>query len=73
LIGRQADFDVAQRFSPSQLRKRHHSKQIGAGKCSHARVATVSIDDSTEGLPRHEFHQLRKQRLAYIHYQPRVS
>lgn len=42
LIGRQAKFDVAQRFASGQLRKCHHAKQIGAVQGAHPRIATVS-------------------------------
>jgi hypothetical protein len=72
LIGRQAGLDVAQRLSPCELRGGHHAKQVGATQRAHARVALVSLDNSTEGLPRHELHHLREQRLAHVRASPRV-
>jgi prephenate dehydratase len=72
LIGRQAGLDVAQRLSPCELRERHHAKQVGAAERAHAGIAVVPLDDSTEGLPRHELHHLREQRLAHVHATPQV-
>ena len=72
LVGRQTGFDIAQRLAPRQLRERHHAKQIGAAQGAHTRIAAVSFDDATEGLPRHILHDLRKQCLAHVHTSPQV-
>jgi hypothetical protein len=72
LIGREAGLDIAQRLSPSELSEGHHAKQVGAAQRAHARIALVLLDDSTEGLPRHELHHLREQRLAHVHATPQV-
>ena len=58
LICRQAHLDVAQGLAPRQLCKRHHPKQVGAPKSAHTRVAMMTHDDSTKGLPRHKLHDL---------------
>ena len=71
-ICRQADFDVAQGFAPRQLREGHDTEQIGAAQRAHSRVATMSIDDPAERLPRHKLHDLREQCLAHVHVLPRV-
>ena len=49
-----------------------HAEQVGAAQRAHARVAIVALDDASEGLPRHELHDLREQRLAHVHASPRV-
>jgi hypothetical protein len=67
LVGLQANFDVAQRLAPGELRKRHDTKQIGATKRPNRRIALVPFDDASKGLPRNELHHLRKQRLAHVH------
>lgn len=72
LIGRQKGLDVAQRLAPRELRKGHHAKQLGAAQRTHTRIALVPVDDSTKGLPRHELHDLREQRLAHVHASPRI-
>ena len=73
LVGCQARFDVAQRLAPGDLREGHDAKQVGATQRASARVALVSLDDATEGLPRHELHHLREKRLAHVHASPRVG
>jgi len=73
MIGGQASLDVAQRLAPRELREGHDAKQVGATQRAHARSAFVPLDDATEGLPRHELHHLRKQRLAHVHASPRVD
>ena len=72
LVGRQTGFDVAQRFAPRQLRERHHAKQVCTTQGAHSRIATVAVDDATEGLPRHILHDLRKQRFAHVHMTPQI-
>jgi hypothetical protein len=67
LVGFQTCFDVAQGLAPSELRKGHDAKQVGATKCSHTGIALVPLDDASKGFPRHELHHLRKQRLAHVH------
>ena len=66
-LGRQARLDVAQALAPSQLREGHRAELLGTGHVANAGIALVSLDDSPEGLPRHELHDLREQRLARIH------
>jgi len=73
LIGRQAGLDVAKRLSPCELAERHDAKQVGAAERAHAHIAPVSLDDASEGLPRHELHDLREQCLAYVHASLRVD
>lgn len=72
LIGAEADLDIAQGFAPRQLRKGHHTKQVGAAQGAHTRVAAISIDDVAKVLPRHVPHDLRKQCLAHVHAAPSV-
>ena len=72
LIGHQANLDVAQGLAPSQLRKDHYPKQVGAVQGAHTRIAIVPFDDAPEVLPRHVLHDLRKQRLAHVHALPPV-
>jgi len=72
LIGCQASLDVAQRLAPRQLREGHHPKQVGAVQSAHTRVATVTFDNASKVLPRHVFHDLRKQRLTNVHAPPPV-
>jgi hypothetical protein len=71
-IGGQTRLDVAQRLAPSELRKGHDAEQVGTAQRAHARVALVPFDDAPEGLPRHELHHLREQRLPHVHASPRV-
>ena len=66
-IGAKRYLDIAQALAPRQLRKRHHTKLFCTAQTANARVAAVTIDDTTKARPRHEFHNLRKQRLADIH------
>jgi hypothetical protein len=72
LIGRKTCLDISQRLAPRELRKSHDAKQVRAAQRTNAGIALVSLDDSPEGLPRHELHDLRKQRLAHVHASPRV-
>jgi hypothetical protein len=69
-IGRQTDFYIAQGLAPRQLCEGHHPKQIGAIEGAHTGVAVVTLDDTPKGLPRHELHDLGKQRLANVHASP---
>ena len=71
-IGGQAGFDVAQRFAPCELGKRHDAKQVRASQGANTCIAIVAVDDAREGLPRHELHYLCEQRLAHIHAPLRV-
>jgi hypothetical protein len=45
---------------------------LGIAQRAHSRIAVVSFDDASEGLPRHELHDLREQRLAHVHASLRV-
>ena len=40
--------------------------------CANTRIALLPLEDASEGLPRHELHHLREQRLATVHASPRV-
>ena len=71
-IGCQASLDVAQRLAPGELREGHDAEHLGTTQGTHARIAPISCDDALEGLPRHELHDLREQRLAYVHASLRV-
>jgi hypothetical protein len=64
--------DVAQGFSPSQLRKDHYAKQIGAPQSANTGIAAMAIDDPTKRLPWHVLHDLRKQCLAHVHALPQA-
>jgi hypothetical protein len=66
-IGRQGDFDVAERFAPSQLRKCHDTKLLRTGKAPDAQVAGIAIYDSAKAGPRNKLHDLCEQRLARVH------
>ena len=68
----QAGFDVSKGLAPGELGEDHHAKQVGAAQHAHTRIALVALDDPTEGLPRHELHHLREQRLAHVHASPQV-
>ena len=67
LVGGETGFAIAQRLPPGQLQEGHDAKQICATQRTHTRIATVALDDTPEGLPRYELHNLRKQRLAQVH------
>ena len=72
LIGGKADLDVAQGFSPSQLRKDHYAKQIGATQSANTGIAAMAVDDPTKRLPWHVLHDLCKQCLAHVHASPQA-
>ena len=64
----------AVRFAPGKLREGPHARETGFGATERANacIALVSRDDAPKRLPRHELHDLRKQRLAHVHASPRV-
>ena len=72
LIGGQAHFDVAQRLAPREPGEGQDAKHIGAAERAHPRIALVPRDNASEGLPRHELHDLREQRFAHVHASLRV-
>ena len=72
LIGSEAHLDVAQRFAPGQLRKRHHAKHIITTERANARVAVVAFNDATKSFPWSVLHDLCKKRLAGVHAVPQV-
>jgi hypothetical protein len=72
LVGTKADLDIGQEFAPSQLRKRHHAKRIGATQSGYTGIAAMTIDDSTECLPSHVPHDLCKKCLAQVHALPQA-
>jgi len=72
LIGGEAHLDIAQQFTPGQLRKRQDAKHIGTTECANARVAIVALDDATKSFPWNVLRDLCKKRLAGIHVVPQV-
>ena len=72
LIGGKTNLDVAQGFSPRQLREGHHAKHIGTTQGTHPGIAAVAFDDASERLPWDMLHHLRKKRLANVHALPQV-
>ena len=72
LLGSEAHLDVAQRFAPSPLGKRHHAKHIGTTECANASVAVVAFHDATKRIPWDLPQDLCKQRLAGVHAVPQV-
>ena len=72
LIGRHAGLDIAQRLAPGELGESHDAKQVRAAQRAHSGIASVSIDDPSETLPRHKLHDLREQCLACVHASLRV-
>ncbi len=60
-LRRQTDFGTAQTLAVGQLRKGHHAELIGACHRLDVAVAVVAIDDSGEGSPWQEIHQLGEQ------------
>ena len=51
-LSRQTHFDIAQALAVGQLREGHDAKLLGATEAARPVIATVSIDDAVEGLPR---------------------
>jgi len=66
-VGRQARLDIAQALAPGELREGHRPELLGARQRACARVARVAMHDAREAGPRHELHDLSKQRLACVH------
>jgi len=66
-LRRQADFDIAQALSVSQLRERHRSVLLGTAQRSHPSVAAVARNNPRECAPWQKIHELGEQRLADIH------
>src|SRR5271169_3528182 len=64
---RQTYFDIAQALAVGQLREGHDAKLFGATEATRPVIAAVTIDDTMEGLPRKEVHDLREQGLADVH------
>ena len=65
-IGTKCCLDIAQRFSPGELRVGHDAKVFGARQDHGTRVARVLRHDAREARPRYKLHELRKQRLACV-------
>jgi hypothetical protein len=63
---RTSRFDVAQTLSPRQLSERHGAELFGTGQRAHARIATVTLNDSSEAGPWHALHDPGEQSLANI-------
>jgi hypothetical protein len=66
-LRRQTGFDVAQTLAVGQLGESHGPELLGASERLHVAIATMSIDDASEGGPGQEIHQLSKQGLAGVH------
>ena len=60
-------FDIAQALAIRHLRERHDAKLFTATETADANIAAIARDDSIETRPRHEIHNLRKQRPAKGH------
>ena len=69
-IGLQTDLDIAQGRALGQMGKGQNARQVGTSQSTHAHIAPVGFDDAAKGLPRHELHDFRKQRLADVHASP---
>jgi len=72
LIPCKTNLDVAQGFSPRQLRENHHAKHIDTTQGTHPGIAAVAFDDAAKSLPRNVLPHLRKKRLAGVHALPQV-
>jgi len=66
-LRREAGLDVAEAFPVGQLGERQDAEVLGARERPHAAVAPVAVDDSREGRPRQEIHQLCEQGSARVH------
>ena len=63
----QARFDVAQTLPVAQLRKRHAAKLARAAEVAYPMIATITLHDATEALPRKMIHELGEHQFAAIH------
>ncbi len=64
----QADFNVGQAVSVSQLREGHGKELIPTGEVTNAVVTLVAIDASAKLLGVNPLHDLRENRLCGAHF-----
>ncbi len=65
--GRQAGFDVAQTFAPSQLSKRQHEELFISGEFADAAVAVVTGDTLVELVFGEEVEELGEDAATFVH------
>ncbi len=65
--GRQAGFDVAQTFAPSQLGKRQHEELFISGEFADAAVAVVTGDTLVELVFGEEVEELGEDAATFVH------
>jgi hypothetical protein len=63
----QIDFDIAQRFSMGQLRKRHREELIQTGKILDLVLAPMGCHAAPKSRQRQISHELRKNEFALMH------
>jgi hypothetical protein len=69
-----AGFDIAQAFSPRQLREHHAKKLVPTREGPNPVVAVVSSNTAIEFVPRNEVEQLSKKDSSCVHEpSPRVG
>src|SRR5262249_5722003 len=66
-LSRQADLYISQALSIGYLSKGHHAKLRRARQRPDCPIAMISRNDTVEGTPRQQVHQLREERLAIAH------
>jgi len=65
--GIQAGGDIAQAFPPGQLRKGHGDELLAAAKVPDARLGSVPLNETIQGLAMKEIEDLRKNEAAGVH------
>ena len=55
-VGTQSGLDVAQGFTPGQLRIRHDAKVLGTGESRHTGIARIALDDACKTHPGNKLH-----------------
>jgi hypothetical protein len=63
----EAGFDIAQAFTPRQLRKRVATKLIAARKMFDLMLAVIPRHALAKNVPWHMIHKLRKNMMACVH------
>jgi hypothetical protein len=63
-------FDVAQAFTPGQLRKSQTQKLVPAGEIFDVAIAVVAIDAKLKRVGREKIRELRKDGSAKVHRLP---
>lgn len=69
-LGSQVHFDIAQRFSKGQLRKRHGKKLIQTREVLDLVIASMRRHTPAKCAQRQIYHELRKHELALVHGDP---